>query len=204
MDTEEILLNEKPHIDDEFHYQEHIALAELEAVLFAIEKISRDVGGNQHLPDVWMIAIDSMAARGMLGRGFSKVDEARELLKKIDALIGDKCIFLHWVKSADNPADAPSRDKESWNEKQQQLWFNLKSKMKSLLPTALTCVENGKSTVVLPKSKDQQEKTEVTNQGTVLKKTVVTNQGAVFEDEAEKITKTSAEKESGIRRDRDQ
>jgi hypothetical protein len=156
-DSAESLPESVPHISSRRHDQTHIALAELEAVIFAIEEMKK----QRMLPDVFMIAIDSMAARGMISRGFSKVDEARVLLKKLDELIGDKIVFLHWVKSEENPADAPSRQKESWDAKQQKLWFDLKDKMRSLLPTALTFLNNGKATIALDvsnRSKSQQVK----------------------------------------------
>lgn len=116
------------------HTQPHIALAELEAVIVAIEKIKQ----QRQLPDIFMLAIDSMAAKGMLGRNFSKVKEARVLLKRLDELLDGRKLFLYWVASKLNPADAPSRSEDSFTNENILLFDDVVEELVGRLPAART------------------------------------------------------------------
>ena len=116
------------------HTQPHIALAELEAVIDAIEKIKQ----QRELPDIIMLAIDSMAAKGMLGRNFSQVKEARVLLKKLNDLLEGRKLFLYWVASELNPADAPSRNENSFTDVNILLFDKLIVNLEGRLPAART------------------------------------------------------------------
>lgn len=98
-----------------------------------------------------------MAAKGMISRGFSKVEEARKLLRRLDTLLDGRKVFLQWVKSELNPADAPSRDdSETFSVKNLELWSNLKTKLSLALPMARTLwVRQGRNTVQeLPRNDD--------------------------------------------------
>ena len=92
------------------HNYDKIVIAELSVVLeamLAIDRAHDDAG----IPRVAMFvfAIDSMSAKGMIERGFSRNDAANDILKKIfDQLAGRWC-FTDYVHTKLNPADEGSR-----------------------------------------------------------------------------------------------
>lgn len=130
----------------EEHNEEGIALAELKAVVVSVRKMLELYPNDP--PDVYMIALDSMAAKGMISRGFSRVPRARELLKELFGMVGNRKIFLMYVESEKNPADAPSRN-EVWvkifNVPQQQKWSDVLSRLEENKIFASTVsTKNGK------------------------------------------------------------
>lgn len=151
--------NRKVYAFSKNHNQPHIALAELEAVADALELIKKQRNGN--LPDVIMLAIDSMAAKGMLGRGFSKIQAAREILKRIDSIKGNSKLFLIWVASEDNPSDAPSRNKDPFSEENMELFDKIEEKLINLRTAARTSfIITGKQNVNDKSEKRRQRKEE--------------------------------------------
>ena len=130
----------------EEHNEEGIALAELKAVVVSVRKLI-DLY-PQHQPDMYMIAIDSMAAKGMISRGCSRVPRARELLRELFDMIGTRKIFIMYIESEKNPADAPSRD-EPWSkiftQEQQQKWKDVLTRLEQNQIFASTkTTKNGK------------------------------------------------------------
>lgn len=101
------------------HQDKDIAIAELRAVITAI-KYAYAQYGKENIGLI-ILAIDSMAARGMIARGFSRNEEAIVLLKELDQLLAHRKIYMMYVRSAANPADEPSRDLEVSEEKWQAL-----------------------------------------------------------------------------------
>lgn len=99
-----------------------IALEELRAVVWALKEI-RAVRGA--LPDVVMLAIDSNHVRGMIKKGFARTEEGRSLLRDLDAVLGDSRLYMLYVESKKNPADAPSRQLPLVF----KLWSELREKM---------------------------------------------------------------------------
>ena len=146
----------KPKVLQQPHYQSQIALAELEAVVETIKQIM--IERRDKPPDIFMIGIDSMAAKGMISRGFSKVKEARTLLKALNEATGGRKIFLHWVKSELNPADAPSRNENARAEDNMKLWKELQVILEEQLPMAKTLwVKEGKNTTTIKSNKKQKQ-----------------------------------------------
>merc|ERR1711991_115251 len=181
-----------------------IALAELEAVVVALELIKLDRG---ELPDIIMLGIDSMAAKGMIGRGFSKIGEARRYLKRLDKLLDGRKMFLQYVKSALNPADAPSRELQvndtiqTLSPENELLWTNLVSKLDEAMPMAKTLWDyEGKTTV-------QQKFVQQTNNNN--QQQTITNNNNNNNNQQTSPSNTNnhnnnGERESGQRRQRDQ
>lgn len=135
----------------EEHNEDGIALAELKAVVVSIRKLIELYPQQQ--PDMYLIAIDSMAAKGMISRGFSRVPRARELLKELFQMIGTRKIFIMYIESEKNPADAPSRN-EPWskifNQEQQQKWDEVLSRLDKNKIFALTRTTKSGRQVVQP------------------------------------------------------
>jgi hypothetical protein len=130
----------------EEHNEEGIALAELKAVVVSIRKLLELYPNDP--PDTYMIAIDSMAAKGMISRGFSRVPRARELLKELFHMVGTRKIFIMYIESEKNPADAPSRNevwKKIFNTEQKEKWSEVLSRLENNKIFALTSLtKNGK------------------------------------------------------------
>lgn len=157
--SDEPTTKRNPYVLQEPHHQTQIALAELEAVVETIKRIMIERRDNP--PDIFMIGIDSMAAKGMISRGFSKVKEARTLLKALSEATGGRKIFLHWVKSELNPADAPSRDQDARAEANMKLWKELQAVLEEQLPMAKTLwVKEGKNTTTIKSNKQQRNNPE--------------------------------------------
>ena len=111
-----------------------IAYEELRAVIDLVEHINNTYSSSpQNRPDVIMLGIDSMHVRGMIRRGMAKTEIGRELLRDLFFKLGSTRLFLHFVKSEDNPADAPSRDKPV----DEKLWKDLLLTLRDLVPLAL-------------------------------------------------------------------
>ena len=114
---EEGKLKRSPTVIAERHEDEEIAVAELRAVVRAVEQ-AYEVFGKERIGMV-VLAIDSMAAKGMIARGFSTNPRAVELLKRLECLLEQRKIYMMYVESSKNPADEPSRseelDLEKWN-----------------------------------------------------------------------------------------
>lgn len=89
-----------------------IAIEELRAVVMAIEEIILVAIDEGREIDTFLIAIDSNHAKGMIVKGTAKTEEARQLLLQLDAILAGRNIIFTFVKSALNPADAPSRELE--------------------------------------------------------------------------------------------
>ena len=92
------------------HRHEKIVLGELSVILAAILAID-EAHKRAGLARVAMfvIAIDSMGAKGMTERGFSRSNEANDILEKIFEALGDRWLFLVYVHTTKNPADEGSR-----------------------------------------------------------------------------------------------
>ena len=92
------------------HRHEKIVLGELSVILAAILAID-EAHKRAGLARVAMfvIAIDSMGAKGMTERGFSRSNEAHDILEKILEALGDRWLFLVYVHTTKNPADEGSR-----------------------------------------------------------------------------------------------
>ncbi len=89
------------------HKHKNIVIAELSVVRDAIRAVDAahdDVG-------MFVVAIDSMGAKGMLERGYSRNKAANAILDEIFRLLGQRWLFLHYVRSEHNPADEGSRGK---------------------------------------------------------------------------------------------
>lgn len=146
----------------EEHNEEGIALAELKAVVVSIRKLL-ELHPNDP-PDTYMIAIDSMAAKGMISRGFSRVPRARELLKELFAMVGNRKIFIMYIESEKNPADAPSRNetwKEIFNKQQQEKWSDVLSRLENNKIFALTSsTKSGKQVAQPPRTATRRERQE--------------------------------------------
>ena len=151
---------EYPYYFSMNHSEEQIALAELKAVVETVRKVIHSASGDR--PDIFLIAVDSMAAKGMISRGYSRVRRARELLRELDELIDGRRCLVMYVKSEDNPADAPSRTtnkEEIWNKDQQEKW----EKIRDTLEGHLKCARTMESRVVdvdklkLPQRREKRE-----------------------------------------------
>jgi hypothetical protein len=123
-----------PVVEENEHKHDHIALGELQALLDAIDSSDQHAGwlmedavrrgvrttAPHGEVDVFVVAVDSMAVKGMVERAYSKNEAARELLRELFAKLGSRKIFLQWVQSKRNPADEPSRSRmgipEKWKE----------------------------------------------------------------------------------------
>jgi len=97
--------------------ESRIVYEELRAVAMALQRL-RD---EQVMPDFVILAIDSMHAKGLISKGMANTTEAINLLREIDDHLGLSRLFMYYIPSADNPADALSRPGEEWNE---PFWVN--------------------------------------------------------------------------------
>jgi hypothetical protein len=89
------------------HKHKNVVIAELSVVrdaIIAVDERHKDVG-------MFVFAIDSKGAKGMIERGYSRNDTANDILEEIFRLLGQRWIFLHYVRSEHNPADEGSRGK---------------------------------------------------------------------------------------------
>jgi len=142
------------------HEEEGIALAELLAAVVGVEKTFELFPDDP--PDVFMLAIDSMAAKGMISRGFSRLPRARELLRRLFRLLDGRKLFVMYVESENNPADAPSRDKpwkEIFGEKYLEQWEKTKQRLIQNIPFArTTALFSGKQVVQGAKEKTRRQR----------------------------------------------
>jgi hypothetical protein len=111
---------QEPLVTVHKHREETICLGELYAIVKGVEGLVRD---NSEI-DLVMVATDSAAAMGMIGRGYSRVPRACELLKRLFAALGGRRIYAVHVRSERNAADAPSRElrTEVWTDENWSLW----------------------------------------------------------------------------------
>jgi hypothetical protein len=107
-----------------------IALEELRAVVLAIQDMKSRLGS---LPDVIILAIDSMHAKSMIVRGAARSDAGRSLLRELYAELGSCRLSLSYIPSKDNPADELSRDKPLDSTK----WRLCLEKLVKIAPLAL-------------------------------------------------------------------
>ena len=92
-------------------FKRHIVLGELEAVLKLLQALERWCTlNNVAAPELILLAIDSMGAKGMLERGYSRNAKARQLLREIFALPGGRRIFAMYIDTKLNPTDQLSRN----------------------------------------------------------------------------------------------
>lgn len=87
-----------------------IAFGELKAALLGLVEIAKKKQ-NRKTGALVMLAIDNIAALHMIKRGYSPRPEAREILKEMMKLLKENNmkLMLQYIKSAENPADEPSR-----------------------------------------------------------------------------------------------
>lgn len=87
-----------------------IALEELRAVCLAIADITQFCSANNLPdPDAFLVAIDSMHAKGMITNGMAKTEQGRNLLSQLHKNLNGRRLYLRYIASDENPADAPSR-----------------------------------------------------------------------------------------------
>lgn len=93
----------------ESHDFDKIALGELKAVVALVKKLFETYKDDR--PKLLMIAVDNMSAIGMIAKAYSKVPEARSLLRELFKLLDDNQakLFVSHIMSERNPADNPSR-----------------------------------------------------------------------------------------------
>jgi hypothetical protein len=111
---------EQPMVTNHKHHEETICLGELYAIVKGVESLLRD-----HTEiDLVMVATDSATAMGMIGRGYSRVPRACELLRRLFGVLGGRRIYAVHVRSEYNAADAPSRDlkADEWTIDNWNLW----------------------------------------------------------------------------------
>lgn len=108
-----------------------IAFEELRAVVKATADLRRLYGVN--MPDLILLGIDSTHVKGMISHNLARTDTACALLDQLYSALGSSRLYLLYVKSELNPADACTRDDVDWEE---SLWSDLKSRMRTLLPVA--------------------------------------------------------------------
>jgi len=107
-----------------------IALEELRAVVEPVENMSKRFT-TQNMPGLLMLAIDSTHAKGMIYRNLAKTEAACALLDRLYEALGDTQLYLHYIPSKQNPADALSRLDLDWND---ELWNNMSERFCRLLP----------------------------------------------------------------------
>ena len=92
------------------HEYDSIVIAELSVVIDAIVEVDAQRLRDGLSPaDMFVVAIDSLGAKGMIERCYSRNPAARHLLRRLFDVLKGRWIFLQWVASELNPADAPSR-----------------------------------------------------------------------------------------------
>ena len=110
-----------------------IGIEELRAVVLAIKQVKKyRIKHHLVIPDSYIIAVDSMHARGMIIHGTAKTRIGRKLLQLLDHHLEGANLLLTFVKSNDNPADAPSRGEPAPPDKWNKL-VNSFNKLKYLL-----------------------------------------------------------------------
>lgn len=94
----------------ESHGADRIAIGELQALLSLVETILAH-DGRENAPKLIMVAVDNMSVIGMVRRAYSESPQARPWLKKLFELLKKNAskLFVSYIASAKNPADAPSR-----------------------------------------------------------------------------------------------
>jgi hypothetical protein len=110
-----------PFCISERHCYQNIVLGELHAVLRLLIALDDAISkGLISAADLIMLAIDSMGAKGMIERGYSKNADARKILRDIRERLKRRSLFLMYISSKQNPSDDPSRFlaflQEKWNE----------------------------------------------------------------------------------------
>lgn len=111
-----------------------IAIEELRTVVLTVEEIIKFCKENKRpVPDVFMLAIDSIHARSLIEKGNARSKVARYLLRKLYHLLDGRRLFMMYVESKLNPSDDPSRGKQV----NKELWLKVVKKFRSLYPTAI-------------------------------------------------------------------
>jgi hypothetical protein len=111
-----------------------IAIEELRTVLQALVHMRQTCEReDRDFPDLIMLGIDSMHAKGIITNGVARTDIAVALLNDIYATLGASRLYLTYVPSLENPADALSRPDLVWEDSQ---WDTLASRLHSLVPLA--------------------------------------------------------------------
>lgn len=108
-----------------------IAIEELRAVVELVSNLRNRFGNS--MPDLIILGIDSTHAKGMITKNLARTSAACDLLDKLYEMLGGSRLYLLYVPSADNPADALTRNDVKWSEEK---WCNLKTRMRKLLPVA--------------------------------------------------------------------
>ena len=82
-----------------------IGIEELRAVVLAIKQVKKyHIKHHLIIPDSYIIAVDSMHARGMIIHGTAKTKIGKKLLQLLDHHLQGANLLLTFVKSNDNPA----------------------------------------------------------------------------------------------------
>jgi len=104
-----------------------IHLAELKTVRMMIEEIdARCEHNNVSKPDLFVIAVDSKVAIGMILRGYAKKQHYRDELIALFSVLDGRRLSLDYVDTTLNPGDAPSRGDPFEQKKWDQLLVILK------------------------------------------------------------------------------
>jgi len=90
-----------------------IHVAELEAVVWMIRDVDQYCAQlGEPPPNFFVVAIDSMVAKGIILRRFAKKEKYQKVLTELFELLGNRKLALAYVDTKENPADAPSRDED--------------------------------------------------------------------------------------------
>ena len=135
------------------HNYQNIVLGELwgvERLLSAIDEAVEleDLSGQ---PDLIMLAIDSMGAKGMIERGYSKNAIARGILRNIRDLLKKRKIFLMYINTKLNPSDKPSRFMEFVIEE----WRNAVSMLRAEEVTAISGLTRAGECITATRTRNQ-------------------------------------------------
>ena len=84
-----------------------IAVAELDAIILAVEEILRR---REKPPKLIVLATDSQNAKNWIEKGHAKNATAMKLLKKLDGLLQESRLYLVYINTKHNVADQPSRE----------------------------------------------------------------------------------------------
>lgn len=95
----------------------YIGEAELEAIVWCIKE-ALTPRKNKPLPELIIIATDSMCAKGWMERQFAEREVAQKLLMEVMDLLRNKStrVCCVYVRTDNNVADIPSRDKRKPND----------------------------------------------------------------------------------------
>jgi hypothetical protein len=98
----------KTVIAHKWDYQSRIDILEGEAVLLGLKWLLRDSG---HRGRRVVFLVDNMALLGALKKGRSPSKRLNRVCRRVAAHVlgGDLYVDYYYVRSADNPADGPSR-----------------------------------------------------------------------------------------------